>query len=310
MSENKKLVVVDLQYMFHRHKYRIKDFEEKKGTYMLSYNGQETARLYFTLKDLFAILEVANNDSADVVICMDSKSARKAENDDYKANRVGLENLDLAALQNIESVVRKSGLTVLKEDGFEADDIVASVVKHWADKYDAVYIFTPDADLCTLVKGNVRIYRYKSIYSKNNTFLAAHKMICEQNLSEVLSQEYKTYMPYNAVMLYKCTVGDTSDGIKGIKGFGPAAFKKLMIHSENIGIDFARMVDADYVDSILDMYKTQLGEGGVEQARESLSLVRSRTNENIESAVANADMKGVDLDEFRAACAPFGIVSL
>lgn len=307
--KEKRLIVVDLQYMFHRHKYRIKDFEEKKGTYMLSYNGQETARLYFTLKDFYSILDLAAQSGAELVVCMDSKSARKEESDDYKANRVGLANLDLEALKNIEHVLRNSGLAILKEDGYEADDLVAAVVRNRASQYNRVDIFTPDADLCALVKEPVRIYRYKSVYSKNNTFLNAHKLLTEINLSQTLSAEYKSYVPYNAVVLYKCTVGDASDGIKGIQGFGPAAFKKFVINLEAQGVDFTTLTSPENVAELLNKCRATLGDSAVEQALAALELVKSRTNDNIEAMSKNSDFTNVSVDKFREACREFGIVS-
>ena len=307
---SKKLFIVDMQYMFHRHKYRIKQYEEKNGKAMLSYNGQETARLYFTMKDLYSILNRAVQESADVVCCFDTKSARKKESDDYKANRSSLEDVDVQAIQNIEYVVKKSGLANVKFEGFEADDMIASVVRNRASEYDSVEIYTPDADLCALVGGNVSLQRYKSVNSKHNTFLYAHDLINGDNLESMMSTELKTYMPYNAIILFKCTVGDTSDGIKGIKGFGPAAFRKFAMNLRNEGVDFSRLTSPEEVEKVLIGHRNTLGEQGLADALESLKLVQSRTSDEIENMVKALDIHGVDMNTFKQTVGEFGISSL
>ena len=275
---------------------------------MLSSGNTETARMYFTFKDLFAILLTAKQNEADIAICMDSKSERKTENSDYKANRVGLKLLDLDALKNIEYVIRKSGLPVMKEDGYEADDLIASLVRNRASEYDAIAIFTPDADMTTLVTDNVYLYRYKSVFSKKNTFLNAHQLISKNNLSEVLSAEFKTDLPFNAVILYKCTVGDPSDGIKGIQGFGPAAFKKLIANLRAEGTNFETLVDPENVATLLRRREAIFGASNTEQALAALELVRSRTCASIETAACSLALKQPDTDKFLEICREFKIV--
>ena len=306
-----KLVIVDLQYMFHRHKYRVQQFEEKNGTYMMNdSHGRETARLYFTLKDLAAILSTAARNGEDIVICMDSKSERKEENTDYKANRHGLGELDAAALDNIEYVIRKSELPVMKEAGFEADDLVGAVIRNRYDEYEHILVYTPDADLCVYVDDKVSILRYKSVYSKRATFLAAHAVITKETFSGLMSDELKTQMPYNAIMLYKCTVGDKSDNIKGITGFGPAAFGKFICNVAHAGVDITKLTTAEEVERVLNLFRPNLGDKGVNEALASLELVKGRTNEEIESNAKNLSISIPDMNKFRAACIEFDIKSL
>ena len=311
MSESKRLIAVDLQYMFHRHKYRIESYEaEHNGAAMLSFGEVETARLYFTMKDLFAILSLAKQAEADVVICMDSKSDRKEENSDYKANRVGLKDRDIEALNNIEYVIRHSGLPVMKEDGYEADDLVASIVRNRADEYDNIIIYTPDADLSVLISDKVSLCRYKSVYSKKATFLNAHKLITRENMSETFSEELKTDLPFNAMILYKCTVGDPSDGIKGIQGFGPAAFRKMIANMRSCGINFETLANTANVAGLIESRRPIMGDSATDQALAALELVRSRTCASIESAANSLELKVPDLDKFMETCSEFGIKSL
>ena len=312
------LIVVDMQYMFHRHKYRIREEEEKRnGEPMLSFNGMETARLYFAMKDFADIVAFARSNNADMVVCLDSKTMRKDENAEYKANRDKLQDRDLEALENIEKVLRGSGFSVLKEDGYEADDCIATVVAKKKAEYDAVLIFTPDSDLCVHIDDKVRVARYKSVYSKYGNkgrhlkFMDAHALVNKERFAEYFSTEYKTRIPYNAMALYKATVGDSSDHIPGIKGFGPKAFEKLIDTLEANYVDFSEMVSYDRVEEHLKRCTTALG--GIDKVKEalaSLDLIRSRTCESIDRQVESVSYQLPSSEQFQSQLAVFGITSL
>lgn len=320
---NSMLVVVDTQYMFHRHLYRIKGEEEKNnGRPMLSCISKvdgseiETARLYFTMKDLLKIVEFARMNNADLCICLDSKSKRKEESVDYKANRGKLVDRDVEALNNIEKVLRGSGFSVAKEDGYEADDCIAAMVRAKKDSYGSIVIFTPDSDLCCLVHGNVSVKRYKSVYSQNTrgrhvTFMEAHRDINESNLSEMLGSEYGVNLPYNAVALYKATVGDKSDHIPGIKGFGAKAFDKYIAALTMEGVDFTAFRDFDVTEGIIRRSEVLLGgTSKMEEALTSLELVKSRTCDSIEEQVRNAKLDIPSNESIAVQLAEFNITSL
>lgn len=312
------LIVVDMQYMFHRHKYYIREEEEKRdGAPMLSFNGVETARLYFAMKDFAEIVAFARSNNADMCVCLDSKTMRKDENAEYKANRVKLQDRDLEALENIERVLRGSGFSVIKEEGYEADDCIAAVVGKKKADYDAVLIFTPDSDMCVHIDDKVRIARYKSVYSKygNNgkhlKFMDAHALVNMERFEQYLSAEYKTYVPYNTVALYKATVGDSSDHIPGIKGFGPKAFEKLIDTLKANYVDFSQMVSYDFVEETIKRCSDILGGGAkVAEALASLEMVRSRTCENIEKQIDSISYQLPSSEQFQSQLAVFGITSI
>lgn len=311
---------MDLQYMFHRHLYRIRKVEDIKHAPMLSANINgtevETARLYFTMKDFCEIVKYCENNKYDMVVCMDSKSARKNESDEYKSNRKSLDDVDLKAIDAIESTIRNAGIAAVKYDGYEADDLIAEVVSKYKTEYEAVEIFTPDSDLCYLVCENVEVLRYKSVnskYGKNGRhaeFMEAHDRINIYNYEEMLSKEFKVSLPYNTIQLFKSTVGDSSDKIAGIRGFGPAAFNGYMAMLKNCGVNFNTMGTADETERILKKSVPLLGESGVEQALSSLELVRSRTNEEIVKLVENLEINNISLKDIKAELGKYAIVSI
>lgn len=77
-----------------------------------------------------------------------------------------------------------------KIDGFEGDDMVAALVEEFYGKADLIEIITKDGDLTALCRPGV---------------------VCKA----------KADAPPELIRLYKLTVGDSSDTIPGIRGFGP-----------------------------------------------------------------------------------------
>lgn len=241
----KKLVIIDFMYLMYRHFSYIKNKEKQqdnKPTLTNPNTGEESARLYFTIKDIETILQ--NHTDADVVVCADRPSLRKQleieETTTYKANRAGhLDELDIKAIDNTLNLLKQAGISTVYKDGFEADDLIYSIVYTYEENYDQIIIYTPDSDLAILIDDTVSLMRYKAVYSryglsgksKHANLLAAHAQITKSNYQDYFSVEFSNSatveIDYNAIMLYKVTVGDKSDNIKGIKGFGNAAYMRL-----------------------------------------------------------------------------------
>ena len=149
-----------------------------------------------------------------VVFCFDSKNnLRKKEYDGYKKSRssAGLDNY-FKQMEILKSILVNSRFSTLWRDGYEADDFIDYVTFKYRDKYDNIFIYSGDYDLAHLVDRN--IYLINSVSKRND--------ISINNYESVLG------IPYNTIFLYKATVGDNSDEIKGIKGFGKKSFNKFI----------------------------------------------------------------------------------
>lgn len=243
----KNLVIVDFMYLMHRHMYAIRDKEKKNNEQPMMTNpntGEESARLYFALRDLETIIQKHQDGSTDIVVCSDRKSKRKellAETTDYKANRDPdrFTELDSAAIKNTLALLVQAGIPTMGLEGYEADDLIHSIVQQHKDKYDNILIYTPDSDLGILIDDKVSLMRYKSVYSKygynghgnHSNFLEAHALVTKDNYERYFTEECSKKGPvtidYNSLMFYKVTVGDVSDHIKGIVGFGNATYEKF-----------------------------------------------------------------------------------
>ena len=76
-----------------------------------------------------------------ISICFDSKSDRKSEDSEYKANRKSsLVDSDFAKIQLTKRILTMVGYNVYQIEGCEADDLVYSLVQMYKNQFDATYI--------------------------------------------------------------------------------------------------------------------------------------------------------------------------
>jgi len=158
------------------------------------------------------------------VFCFDlpGKNLLKSIDKNYKANRVKMGNYYFDQVNTAKKLLEEAGFTVLSKQGYEADHCIAEAVKQNYDYYDKIGVFTNDHDLTFLVDDKVSWLNVKKTYADihmDNYFV-------------------QNKCPYNSILLKKATVGDRSDGIAGIKGFGEKTYLKFMdfegLHGTNV----------------------------------------------------------------------------
>lgn len=180
----------------------------------------------FNTSAMYGLLRLFNQFELDtnVIFCFDSVyNLRKEIDKNYKGNRVKQGNEYYDQVNTVFKILEKSNFTVLMEEGLEADDLINTVVLNNKDDYDHIGVLTNDRDLTHLVDDNV--YWLNCIRSRGD--------IHKGNYEEMLG------IPYNTIILYKTLVGDSSDNIKGVKGFGKKTFDKLVEDLESSNLDFS-----------------------------------------------------------------------
>ena len=154
-----------------------------------------------------------------VVVCFDTKAKtfRKAQYEEYKAQRAELPS-SLAQQINLlkEEVLKPLSIPYLEKDGYEADDIIATLSNISFNKGFKTLILTGDRDLLQLVKDDLIsvIAPVKGV--SEVTYFNEEKVIEEYGVDP-------TQFVY-----YKALIGDSSDNIKGVPGIGPKSAVKLL----------------------------------------------------------------------------------
>ena len=131
---------------------------------------------------------------------------------EYKANRPEApEELKLQLPVAIEWI-RKMGFANLYKDGYEADDVIATVTKFAREQDLKVSIVSHDKDLYQLIDDK-RVVLFDAL---------KHKEIDEKGCFEKFGVYPKDFVDFQAL------VGDSSDNVPGVKGIGVKTAAKLI----------------------------------------------------------------------------------
>lgn len=283
--------IVDYSYLYYRYKLILDSGKMSRLSSTVEENGvlvnRDVSKIYYSIKDIEGFVKKLESAGHEVImsICFDMPTKRKEASEgasegeiqaakNYKSNRTTrLGELDFENIRIVEELLKGAGYNTYRfeegedSEGLEADDIVNNLIRYYKDEFDYNIIYTPDSDLLVNICDNVGAMRYKSMRGYTN--------VNRGNFEEYISKEFKCRVPYNALMLYKCTCGDKADNIAGIVRFGPKAFDKLVNHIEsNFDIDWSEYGNFEKTEELLDMCCGYLNEDQIRQAKESLDKVK------------------------------------
>ncbi|MEA1929529.1 MAG: DNA polymerase [Patescibacteria group bacterium] len=202
-KENKKktLVVLDTHAIIHRAYHALPDFVSSKG--------EPTGALYGLVTMLLRIIGDLKPDY--VVACYDraDKTFRKQVYENYKATRAKADNELVSQLEKSRELIEALQIPVYDKAGFEADDIIGTIVEATKGNKDLqVIIASGDMDTLQLVdKDRVTVYTLKRGLSETITY------------DEAGVEKRFSFGP-KLLPDYKGLAGDQSDNIVGIKGIG------------------------------------------------------------------------------------------
>lgn len=139
----------------------------------------------------------------DCVFCCDRNPTIKKEMlPTYKHNRN--HNREIEIEKGVaEYILQECGFTVLARAGYEADDLIYTLVKKLYNTYDEIYIYTGDSDLYFLVDEKVSIKPSSSKAKEINIY----------NYEQMLE---KKGARYNTLTVQKIIKGDSSDCIPAL----------------------------------------------------------------------------------------------
>jgi DNA polymerase-1 len=185
------------------------------GKPLLSPEGKNVNAVFGFFKSLFQLVRELK--PTHLAICYDSRTPtfRHEFFPDYKAHRDAAPEDLLSQLPDIENLINALGVPILQKDGFEADDVIATVATQCRADDVECWIVSNDKDLLQLVGGSVRALRSdgKGGYKTYGT-------------EEVFAD--KGVRP-DQILDWLALVGDTSDNIPGVPGIGEVSAKKLLL---------------------------------------------------------------------------------
>lgn len=161
-----------------------------------------------------------------VAICVDQgRSFRKGLSPDYKANRPEKDQSALAELAKLKEQLRDRGYWLVGADGFEADDVIATLATAASAAGHPIRIASADKDLLQLLalpdSSALRTHTWKTV---------RHADVVQQFGVEP-----------DGLRDWLALVGDTSDNVKGCPSVGPKTATTLLVKHYDIDRLYARV---------------------------------------------------------------------
>ena len=177
-------------------------------------NGQNVSALFGFFRNFHYILE--HYKPGYIVAAMDSKTKtfRHEMYEQYKATRNKTPDDLHAQIPWIEDVLNSLGIPVLQCDGYEADDIIATVAKKCAESGRTCRILSGDKDLMQLVSDTTQILKPDTGTAWKVTGADGVEVEWGVKPAQLL----------DLLSLY----GDTADNIPGVAGVGVKTAAKLL----------------------------------------------------------------------------------
>ena len=190
-------------------------------------DGQDVKGTVGVMRSLLALLADPSEAATHLAVSFDNpiESFRNAMFSGYKTGD-GMDPVLVAQMDLVEEAVSVLGITVWSMQEFEADDALASAAVRYRDDVSQVRIMTPDKDLGQSVCAQevVQVDRIRQ------------REIDEHGVFE------RNGIAPGSIPDWLALVGDSADGIPGLKGFGAKTAASLLNaydHIEHIPLDAA-----------------------------------------------------------------------
>jgi 5'-3' exonuclease len=259
------ILIIDVLHVYYRYWY----VRDKLSPIILK-SGRNVAHVKATLDACVGIMDEAafQYDAAEmaVLVCLDRGSIKKDAHPEYKATRKHtLDDNNYAEIEWVTGTLANRGVVPLAVQGYEADDLVYTAVQKLGGA-DEIVIYTSDADLMMHAgEGiDVRVLRQKQ-------YIPVTKRLYVKQVGFIS----KRSAWYNDMTIYKACVGDASDNIKGVRGFGAVSYNKRMPSAVEMSKDrFHGVVPSD-ADGALEFARRFMGfsTGQLAEFEQSLAMV-------------------------------------
>ncbi len=200
-SDQKTIVLLDSHAIIHRAYHALPSFANSEGV--------PTGALYGLLSMIIRIIEELKPDYIVAAYDLPKPTFRHHAYENYKAGRVKAEDDLVTQLKSSREVFQALGIPVLDAEGFEADDVLGTLVaKLKVHKDLSIIIASGDMDTLQLVDGKkVQVFTLKK--GITDTVLYDEAAVKERYGFEPLQ-----------LIDYKGLRGDPSDNIIGVPGIG------------------------------------------------------------------------------------------
>jgi 5'-3' exonuclease len=198
-----KTLLVDSSYLTYRSYFAFPNFRT---------DGKHTGAIYGYIRAVLSIVAEYHIERIVFALDLPGKTWRHETYDGYKAGRPPMDDSMREQIPVVQDWSRDVSPYVLSQVGYEADDMICSVIETQPE--NEYFILSSDRDLYQLfTNSNVTVLKGKT---GGYTEYGASEFTQEFGIKP---EQYTDY---------KALVGDGSDNIKGVPGIGPKTASKLL----------------------------------------------------------------------------------
>ena len=212
MSHNndKRLYLIDAYAMIFRGYYAL------IRNPRLTSKGMDVSAVFGFTNSLIQLIRKEKPTHLAVVFDVGRENVRTADFTEYKANRGATPEAILVAVPIIHKILDAMGIPILGVEGYEADDVIATIACK-AEKEDYnVFMVTPDKDFGQLVTDKIKIYK-PGIKGGDVEILGVEEIKAKYEI-----EDPKQVIDFLAMM------GDAVDNIPGLEGVGEKTAMKFL----------------------------------------------------------------------------------
>lgn len=208
MYVKKKIILIDGNSLVYRAYFAL-------PTTLATSTGQVTNAVYGFTSMLIKLLK---DEQPDIVITAFDRAAptfRHEQFDMYKAHRETAPHELISQIPIVKDVLKVLNIPIFEMDGFEADDILATLAAKAEAEHDDVVVVTGDKDAFQLVDNHIKI-------------MTTRKGISDIVIYDRKKVEERYGVTPEQVPDYLALKGDASDNIPGVSGIGEKTAAKLI----------------------------------------------------------------------------------
>ncbi|MGC8881090.1 MAG: DNA polymerase I [Minisyncoccia bacterium] len=209
----KKLVVIDGHALAHRSYHALPSLVSPKGILVNAVYG-------FLLVFLKVIKEL-NPDYLIATFDLKGPTFRHLQYKEYKAKRIKAPEDFYKQIEIIKEILKAFGVLILEKEGFEADDIIATIVKTLEKEDIEIIILTGDLDTLQLVNDKVSVFTFRKGFEDTIIYTPL-------KVKERFNLEPKQLIDFKALK------GDPSDNIAGVSSIGEKTAQNLIVKYHNL----------------------------------------------------------------------------
>ena len=273
MNNSKTLILIDGHALAFRSYYAL----ERTG--MKTSDKEPTWAVFGFFKAIFDLLKnpKINPDCIAVAFDVSHHTFRTECYTEYKANREQMPDTMQSQMGLIMEGLKAFNIPIYTKEGFEADDVIGTIVTKASKLGHKTIILTGDQDAFQLIdkqgtvsvlipsKGELINYDWAGVYNKLGIYP-------------------------DQVVDYKALRGDTSDNIPGIKGIGEKTAVKLLDRFQTLDNVLAHIDDVDG-----KSLKEKL-QNGIEDAKMSYYLATIKRDVDIDFDFDKTNLEMPDID--------------